>query len=82
VISLLIPCHNERQVLDALHARVSKAADAAGVLFVVLLVVEGFTDGSWERMRALHQQDPRWQALRLARKYGHLAAVSAALRNA
>jgi dolichol-phosphate mannosyltransferase len=82
VISLLIPCHNEREVLDALHARVSKAADATGEFYEVLLVDDGSTDATWERMRALHQQDPRWKALRLARNFGHQAAVTAALRHA
>ena len=82
MISLLIPCHNESPVLEALFARVSRAAQAAGEDYEVLLVDDGSTDDSWERIRALHVRDPRWKAIRLARNFGHQAAVTAALRHA
>jgi len=82
VISLLIPCHNESPVLETLYARVSRAAATAGEPYEVLLVDDGSTDDTWERMRTLHAKDARWKALRLARNFGHQAAVTAALRHA
>lgn len=82
MISLLIPCHNESPVLPALYTRVSRAAQAAGEDYEVLLVDDGSTDGTWEGLRLLHATDPRWKAIRLARNFGHQAAVTAALRHA
>ena len=82
MISLLIPCHNESPVLETLYARVSRAAATAGEPYEVLLVDDGSTDDTWERMRTLHAKDARWKALRLARNFGHQAAVTAALRHA
>ena len=82
MISLLIPCHNESPVLETLYARVSRAAATAGEPYEVLLVDDGSTDDTWERMRTLHTKDARWKALRLARNFGHQAAVTAALRHA
>ena len=81
MISLLIPCHNESPVMDVLYARVSKAADAWGEPYEVLVVDDGSTDDTWERMRVLHTRDPRWKAVRLARNFGHQTAVTAALRH-
>jgi len=82
MISVVIPCYNEREVLPQLYARMTAAAEAWGEPFEVVLVNDGSHDDSWDMMREFHRRDPRWKAIRFARNFGHQTAVSAGLHYA
>jgi dolichol-phosphate mannosyltransferase len=47
-----------------------------------VLVDDGSTDDSYERMVALHGRDSRFKALRLSRNFGHQQAITAGLEHA
>lgn len=74
-LTVVIPCYNEEAVLDALVERLSSAAAAWPCRWEVLLVDDGSTDGTWEKIQQIHQQDPRWKGIRLSRNFGHQLAV-------
>src|SRR5688500_18571161 len=79
-LSVVAPCYNEVSCLEALHARISGAARiAVGDDYEIVLVDDGSTDGSWTRMEALTQSDPRLLAVRLSRNHGHQLALTAGL---
>ena len=79
-LSVVIPCYNEAECLEALHARVFAAAHAAvGSDFEIVLVNDGSRDASWEVMQRLSAADPRLVAVNLSRNHGHQLALTAGL---
>ena len=79
MLSLVIPCFNEEDVLPQLFARVTAAADALGCKWEVVCVDDGSADGTWQLLARQHEQDARWRAVSFARNFGHQTAVSAGL---
>lgn len=80
--SLVIPIYNEVESLDELGRRVQPVLDRLDGTSEVILVDDGSTDGSFEKMRALHEADPRFTVLRLSRNFGHQTALTAGLEHA
>ncbi|MBI5569273.1 MAG: glycosyltransferase family 2 protein [Desulfomonile tiedjei] len=79
MISIVVPVYNEQESLPELFRRLGASAETWGEPFEVLLVDDGSADASWEGIRALNAQDPRWKAVRLGRNFGHQAAISAGI---
>ena len=59
---------NEEQTVDELYARTVAAVN--GRPFELLFVDDGSRDGTFARLRALHQRDPRVRAIRFSRNFG------------
>jgi glycosyltransferase involved in cell wall biosynthesis len=78
VISVIAPIHNEAGTIAELHRRVTAALADQGD-YEIVLVDDGSTDDSWDRMLALVRSDPRVRLLRLSRNFGHQAALTAGL---
>lgn len=79
-LSVVIPCYNEAECLEALHARVSAAAQAAvGADHEIVLINDGSRDASWDVMQRLSAADPRLVAINLSRNHGHQLALTAGL---
>jgi polyisoprenyl-phosphate glycosyltransferase len=81
-ISIIIPCYNEEESLDTLHARLSGVIASWREGVEIVLVDDGSRDATWMKMRQFHEKDRRWKAVRLSRNFGHQAAVSAGLNSA
>jgi dolichol-phosphate mannosyltransferase len=80
--SFVIPVLNEQESLEVLFERLSAVLDALDGPGEVILVDDGSTDGSFERVRAMHDRDPRFKAMRLSRNFGHQLALTAGLDQA
>jgi glycosyltransferase involved in cell wall biosynthesis len=78
MISVVAPVHNEAENLAELHRRVSASLAELGE-YELLLVDDGSTDPSWERMVELAGSDRRVRLLRLSRNFGHQPALTAGL---
>jgi dolichol-phosphate mannosyltransferase len=79
-LSIVAPCFNEEQSLDALYRRCADAAERAiGGDFEIVLVNDGSKDGSWEAMQRLAAADERLVAVNLSRNHGHQLALTAGL---
>lgn len=74
-ISVIVPLLNERESLPELCSRITKACEANGLSFEILMVDDGSTDGSWECIRELSQGDSRIGGVRFRRNYGKSAAL-------
>jgi glycosyltransferase involved in cell wall biosynthesis len=82
-ISVVIPVHDERESLAALHAELAAVfADGAHGPAEFLFVDDGSRDGSWEVLGELARTDPRVGAIRFRRNFGKAAALVAGFQAA
>lgn len=81
-LSIVVPIHNEQETLRPLHESISAVLPRLGFQQVeVLLVDDGSTDASEQIIRNIVDLDKRFQGIRLARNFGHQAAVSVGLEH-
>lgn len=80
LVSVVVPCYNEQDVLRECHAQLSQALEAScGASYELIYVNDGSKDGTEEILRALHASSPQVRAIMLSRNFGHQAAVTAGL---
>lgn len=79
VVSVVAPVFNEQDNVLELVQRVSAVLDALGKPYEIILVDDGSRDATWERVSALSLEHPAVSGLRLARNFGHQAALLAGL---
>ncbi len=82
LVTAVIPCFNEEAVLPKMFESLTREADKWGVEWNVLCVDDGSKDRTWELLAERSRKDPRFQAIRLSRNFGHQPAVSAGLAQA
>lgn len=87
-LMVVIPCYNEEEVLPETSRRLilkMKALIEEGACDEtsrVLFVDDGSKDKTWELIRALHQDNPLFEGLKLSRNRGHQNALLAGLMTA
>jgi len=79
VFSIIAPVYNEICCLDALIERVAEVMDQTGEDWELVLVDDGSTDGSTEKIRELAGGNARVRPVIFARNFGHQIAVTAGL---
>jgi glycosyltransferase involved in cell wall biosynthesis len=76
-ISVVVPVYNEAESLDLLHERLSDALAPLEKSYELVFVDDGSTDGSFARLRALRERDPRVRVVRFRRNFGKTPALVA-----
>lgn len=80
IITVLIPCYNEEKNIDILYNRLTKVLyDLSNYSFNILLINDGSSDNTLEKMQALHKLDKRVSYLSLSRNFGKENAMLAGL---
>ena len=82
MISVVIPVYNEERLVGLLHQRVSGVMKAMGIPYEIIVVDDGSTDQSLEKMKTVHALDANFKVLVLSRNFGHQAAYTAGLNYA
>ena len=75
--SIVAPIYNEIDNLPELHRRIKEVMDATGEPWELILVDDGSTDGSTEKIRELAQADSHVRPVIFARNFGHQIAITA-----
>ena len=57
-ISVVIPVHNEQEVLEELYQRLTASLDQLGKTYEIILTNDGSTDKSSQMLKELHQRRP------------------------
>jgi glycosyltransferase involved in cell wall biosynthesis len=79
-LSIVVPLYNEEESVDALYREVCAAAEGLGPeweRWELLLVDDGSTDRTVERLAEICAEDPRVGIVRFRRNYGQTAALQA-----
>ena len=79
-VSVVVTVLNEEGAVDELYRRVAASLDGAD--WEAIFVDDGSTDGTFDRLRALHDGDPRVRAVRFKRNFGQHPAMHAGLARA
>ena len=82
IISIVVPCFNEEEILPQALNRLHAAGQATGRSYEILLVDDGSTDRTWEIIAAQAQHDARVRGVRFSRNFGHQMALTAGLERA
>lgn len=78
-LSVVLPCHNESEVLAALFERLSAVLRRIVEDHEIIFVDDGSTDGTSEALDALCEREPTVRVMHLSRNFGQQAALSAGL---
>lgn len=76
---MVIPVHNEAEVLPALRGRLAEALGRTGLPFELVFVDDCSRDETFRLLQELHAADPRVKAVSFTNNFGHQTAVTAGL---
>jgi len=77
--SIVVPIYNEIGNLPELYRRVKEVMDTTDEEWELVLIDDGCTDGSTEKIREFARADKRVRPVIFARNFGHQIAVTAGL---
>ncbi|MBU4198815.1 MAG: glycosyltransferase family 2 protein [Verrucomicrobia bacterium] len=81
-LSVIAPVYNELENVEPLYRKMHEALSRVGRSYEIILVDDGSTDGTWEKLRALAGTCRDLKLIRLRRNFGQTAAMSAGLDHA
>lgn len=75
--SIVAPIYNEIDSIPELYRRVKEVMDSTGEPWELVLIDDGCTDGSTEKIRELAEKDKAVRPVIFARNFGHQIAITA-----
>ena len=78
--SVLVTCHYEEQSVEEFFSRLKAAWDSTGRSYEIVMVNDGSTDGTWQKLKAIWQGNPEVTAVvDFFKNAGQMAAATAAI---
>jgi glycosyltransferase involved in cell wall biosynthesis len=81
-VSVVIPLRDEEQNVVPLHDELTGVFDQLGVAYEVILVDDGSTDATFEKLAAVQARDANVKVIRFTRNFGQTAAFAAGFAEA
>jgi len=81
-LSIVIPVYNEEDNIGPLYQRLTQTLHDLGKTYEIVFVDDGSTDQSYERLRAIYDEDACVRVIRFVRNFGQQMAISAAFKYA
>lgn len=81
-VTIIVPVKDEEENIDTLAGEIDSAMARSGSSWECIWIDDGSTDGTADRLRDLHAQNPRHRFVLLSRNFGQSAALSVGFRNA
>ncbi len=75
-LSIIVPAFNEEDNIAPLYARVVTVLEKATLTFEFIVIDDGSTDATADKVKALSDSDARVRLARFSRNFGHEAASS------
>lgn len=83
LLSVVVPCLDEEQVIREAHRRLVSALGATpGLDFEIIYVDDGSQDSTLDILRELQRTDQRVRVVSLSRNFGQFAALTAGMQHA
>jgi glycosyltransferase involved in cell wall biosynthesis len=79
-ISVVIPAQDEEESLPELCQWISRVMQAHGFSYEIIIVDDGSTDSTWEKIQGIHLNDNRVKGIRFNRNFGKSAALQTGFR--
>jgi len=84
LLSVVVPCFNEEEVIGATYDRLSTVLSAGltDMRYELVFVNDGSRDTTLELLRAIQARDPHVRVVSFSRNFGHQMAVTAGIEHA
>jgi len=82
LISLIVPCWNEEQMVALFLTETSQAIKDIDANFEFMFIDDGSSDETYGALKKLADTDKRVRILRLSRNFGSFPAISAGMHHA
>src|SRR5205809_1526262 len=79
-ISVVIPAQDEEESIQELCHWIGRVMNANGFSFEVIVIDDGSTDGTWQKITELNAMDERFKGIRFNRNFGKSAALQTGFR--
>lgn len=81
-ISVVIPAQDEEESIPELCQWISRVMETHGFPYEVILIDDGSTDSTWEKILQVNERDGRFKGIRFNRNFGKSAALQTGFRAA
>lgn len=83
LISVIIPCFNEQEVLNLTYTRVTKVLnDSYGNNYEILFIDDGSKDATPDILKQFSRENKNIKVIKFSRNFGHQAALAAGIAKA
>ena len=82
LISIIVPCYNEEDMIDLCHKAITKAIDPLPYDFEIIYINDGSSDKTQELLEKTYKSDKRAVIINLSRNFGKEAAMTAGIDSA
>jgi glycosyltransferase involved in cell wall biosynthesis len=74
-ISVIIPAKDEEESIPELSQWISRVMNSHGFSYEVIFIDDGSTDGTWDAIRKMNQENPAFKGFQFNRNFGKAAAL-------